>query len=140
MDSMTRTIHTYCEPFTEVYLRHSLYGAAESSCKRRLSNVLGAIQFERHNKNFHHNSLRFVYLLWNQLIHGTEARNSTTAGEVSRFQCLFPNPNWLVWKGIPSPKTRSNLPWDRQLPYDDKIGFSQNGSVTMTEREVPKCC
>ena len=34
--------------------------------------------------------------------------NSTTAEEVSRFQCLFPNPNWLVWKGIPPPKTRSN--------------------------------
>ena len=23
--------------------------------------------------------------------------NSTTAEEVSRFQSLFPNPNWLVW-------------------------------------------
>ena len=23
-------------------------------------------------------------------------RNSTTAEEVSKFQCLFPNPNWLV--------------------------------------------
>ena len=34
--------------------------------------------------------------------------NSTTANEVSRFQCLFPNPNWLVWKGIPPPKTCSN--------------------------------
>ena len=34
--------------------------------------------------------------------------NSTTAEEVSRFQCLFPSPNWLVWKGIPPPKTRSN--------------------------------
>ena len=28
--------------------------------------------------------------------------------EVFRFQCLFPNPNWLVWKGILPPKTRSN--------------------------------
>ena len=37
--------------------------------------------------------------------------NSTTAWEVSRFQCLFPNPNWLVWKGIQAPKTRSNNPW-----------------------------
>ena len=26
----------------------------------------------------------------------------------SRFQCLFPNLNWLVWKGIPPPKTCSN--------------------------------
>ena len=37
----------------------------------------------------------------------------------SRFQCLFPNPNWLVWKGIPLQKTRSNFPWDRYLPYGD---------------------
>ena len=36
------------------------------------------------------------------------SRNSTTAEEVSRFQCLFHNPNWLVWKGIVPPKTRSN--------------------------------
>ena len=37
----------------------------------------------------------------------------------SRFQRLFPNPSWLVWKGIPPLKTRSNFPWDRQqlLPY-----------------------
>ena len=35
-------------------------------------------------------------------------RNSTTAEEVSRFQCLLPNPNWLVWKGISPPKTRFN--------------------------------
>ena len=30
----------------------------------------------------------------NQLRYGDG--NSTTAEEVSRFQCLFPNPNWLV--------------------------------------------
>ena len=36
-------------------------------------------------------------------------RNSTAAEEVSRFQCLFPNPSWLVWKGIPPPKTRNSL-------------------------------
>ena len=34
--------------------------------------------------------------------------NSTNAKEVSIFQCLFPNPNWLVWKGISPPKTHSN--------------------------------
>ena len=34
--------------------------------------------------------------------------NLTTAEEVFRFQCLFPNPNWLVWKSIPPPETRSN--------------------------------
>ena len=45
--------------------------------------------------------------------------NSTTTEEVSRFQCLFPNPNWLLLKGIPPRKTRSNFPWDRQLPYGD---------------------
>ena len=33
---------------------------------------------------------------------------ATTAEKVSRFQCLVPNPNWLVWKGIPPPKTHSN--------------------------------
>ena len=32
----------------------------------------------------------------------------------------FHNPNWLVWKGIPPPKTHSIFPWDRQtLPYGD---------------------
>ena len=34
-------------------------------------------------------------------------RNSTTTEEVSRFQCLFLNPNCLVWKGI-LPKICSN--------------------------------
>ena len=33
--------------------------------------------------------------------------NSTTLEEVSRFQCLFPNPNCMVCKGHPPPKTRS---------------------------------
>ena len=34
--------------------------------------------------------------------------NSTTAEEVSSFQGLFRNSNWLVWKGIPPPKIRSD--------------------------------
>ena len=45
-----------------------------------------------------------------------------------------------VRKGIPPPKTCSIFPRDRQLPYGDWTGFSRNGSVTMTKREVPKCC
>ena len=32
--------------------------------------------------------------------------NKATVEDLSRFQCLFPNPNWLVWKSIPPPKTR----------------------------------
>ena len=32
------------------------------------------------------------------------------------------------------------FPRDRRLPYGDLMGFSRNGSVTMTKREVPKCC
>ena len=35
---------------------------------------------------------------------GYRGENSTTAEEVSRFQCLFLKPNWLVWKGILPPK------------------------------------
>ena len=42
-------------------------------------------------------------------------RNSTTAEEVSRFKCVFPNPNWLVWKGI----NRAPIPGD----------FSASGQV-----------
>ena len=37
-------------------------------------------------------------------------KKHTTAEDVSRFQCLFPNPNWLVWKGIPPPKPLQ-YPW-----------------------------
>ena len=35
--------------------------------------------------------------------------NSTTAEEVSRLQGLDPNPNWLVWKGIPTTKNSLQL-------------------------------
>ena len=52
-------------------------------------------------------------------VDGTEAENQLPLKRSTRFQCLFPNPNWLMWKGIPPPKTRSNFPWDRQLPYGD---------------------
>ena len=44
-----------------------------------------------------------VFDLWMQRYGGG---NSNTTEEVSRFQCLFPNPNWLVWTGILPPKTR----------------------------------
>ena len=37
-------------------------------------------------------------------------------------------------------KLAPTFPWDRQLPYGNVTGFSRNGSVIMTEREVPKCC
>ena len=52
--------------------------------------------------------------------------NSTTAEEVSRFQCLFPNPNWLMWKGIPPPKTHSNsygwiTGWWRIFHYSGRV-------------------
>ena len=43
----------------------------------------------------------FVSLYWFLWYGG----GTTTTEEVSRFQCLFPNPNLLVWKGIPPPKT-----------------------------------
>ena len=48
------------------------------------------------------NRLTIIMYLW----YG--GRKPTTAEEVSRCQCLFPNPNWLVWKGLPPPKSRSN--------------------------------
>ena len=35
--------------------------------------------------------------------------NSITTEEVSRFQCLFPNLNWLVWKSILPSKSCSNI-------------------------------
>ena len=40
----------------------------------------------------------------NIIIQSYRGRNSTTAEEVSRFQCLFPNLNCLVCKGISPPK------------------------------------
>ena len=88
-------------------------------------------------KSEFHSAFRLAYIgeVW-----GYGGRSSTTAEEVSRFQCLFPNPNWLVWKSIPPPKTCSNFPWDIQLPYGDLMRFSRNGSVTMTKRGIPKCC
>ena len=48
------------------------------------------------------------YCVLHICIHG--GGNSTPAEEVSRFQCSFSNLNWLVWKGIPPPNTRSNIP------------------------------
>ena len=48
--------------------------------------------------------LTFVFHVWCRYGGG----NSTIADEVSRFQCLFPNLNWLVWKDILPSKTRSN--------------------------------
>ena len=35
------------------------------------------------------------------------------------FQIPVSLPNWLVWRGILPPKTRSNFPWDRKLPFGD---------------------
>ena len=46
--------------------------------------------FKRPTTNIH---------LWRTVM--VRRQNSTTAKEVSRFQWLFPNPSWLVWKGIP---------------------------------------
>ena len=37
--------------------------------------------------------------------------NSTTAGEVSRFQYLCPNPSWWVRKGMAATKNSLQYPW-----------------------------
>ena len=73
--------------------------------------------------------LSFIYYLFNTY---------------SLFILLFKN-LWnmnLFWRRdiISPPKTCSNFPRNRQLPYGDEMGLSRNGSVTMTKREVPKCC
>ena len=61
--------------------------------------------------------------------------NSTTAEEVSRFQCLFPNPNWLVWKGIPPPKTCSNFPGiDSCLMVTKRDFLKMEASLGLNER------
>ena len=52
--------------------------------------------FDAYYKNWYSNTLRY------------RGRNAATAEEVSRYQCFFPNPNWLVRKGIPIPKTHFN--------------------------------
>ena len=58
-------------------------------------------QFDTANLCYYHQI--FIYLF----IYSIRYRggNSTAAKEVSIFQCLFSNPNWLVWKSIPPPKT-----------------------------------
>ena len=66
------------------------------------------------------------HLTWFQLkFHWHGRRNSTTAEEVSRSQCLYHNPNWLVWKGIPPPKF-AEIPMGEQLADGD---FSSSGRV-----------
>ena len=48
----------------------------------------------------------------------------------STFQCLFPNPNLLVWKGIPPPKTCTNFPGiDRCLMVTKQNFLKMEGSV-----------
>ena len=42
-------------------------------------------------------------------------------------------------EGHPATKTRSNIPMDRQLPDGDWTGFSWNGSIAMTKREIIQC-
>ena len=46
-------------------------------------------------------------------------RNSTAAKEVANFPRLFPDSSLLASGGIRTPKTRSNIPMDRQLPDSD---------------------
>ena len=58
--------------------------------------------------------------------------------EFSKFQHLYLNPSWLVWRRASRhQKTRFNILMDRQLLKGDLTGFSRNGSVAMTKQEIP---
>ena len=53
-----------------------------------------------------------AYKIWTTkkiYVRGTEAEIQLPLRRFPDCQCLFPNPNWLVWKGITPPKTRSNF-------------------------------
>ena len=77
---------------------------------------------------------------WNNYTITTEVRsgNSSAAEEVSRFQRLFHNLSWLVWgKASRHQKLAPTFPWRDNCLMVTERDFSQNGSITMTKREIP---
>ena len=69
-------------------------------------------------------------------------QNSTAAEEVARSSVSSLTRAGLVRKDIQPSKLVPTFPWIDNCLIVTKSGFLENGSVTMTNREIPKwkCC